>query len=73
MRLTIYLWHEGFSHKTSLKIVKKYREFIHPYLPAAAEGLVDDNETVGQVWIPLLDFTSLRISEKNPNHVTANF
>ena len=51
MRLTIYLWHEGFSHKTSLKIIKKYREFIHPYLPAAAEGLVDDIEAVVQVTI----------------------
>ena len=63
MRLTIYLWHEGFSHKTSLKINKKYCEFIHPYQPAAAEGLVDDIEAVGQVWFPLL--VSL--------HFTANF
>ena len=39
------------NEKTSLKIVKKYREFIHPYLPAAAEGLVDGIEAVGQVTI----------------------
>ena len=51
MIITIYLWHEGFSHKTSLKFVKKYREFVHPYLPAAAEGLVNDIESVGQVTI----------------------
>ena len=51
MIITIYLWHEGFSHKTSLKFVKKCRKFVHPYLPAAAEGLVNDIESVGQVTI----------------------
>ena len=52
------------NEKTSLKIVKKYREFIHPYLPAAAEGLVDDIEAVGQVWIPLLVFTHCEFLKK---------